>query len=104
MILLTKKIASKLPAIGTCKDKKPNQIKVPLKLFLIPSFTWYIMEYNPANETFYCYGTNCENHEFGFLSLAELNKIKTSWGFRVERDLHWDPNTTLQQVIDREME
>jgi len=93
MKIFTKEILKKLPQLYANEEKSPEEIKVPLKLFN-PSGagTWYITEYNP--ETGIAFGwCDLGYPELGYVNLNELLSI------RVERDMYWDSNTTLAEVM-----
>ena len=93
MKIFTKEILKKLPPLYGNENKKPDEIKVPLKLFNPSGIgTWYITEYNP--ETGIAFGwCDLGYPELGYIYLNELLSI------RVERDIYWDSNTTLSEVI-----
>jgi len=98
MKMLTKGILAKLPAIGATSALPNDKIKVPLKIFN-PSGagTWYVTEYNPA--TGEAFGlVDLHEKELGYFSLPELLAYRGRFGLPMERDLHWDGNTTLSQV------
>ena len=105
-LLLTKNLLAKLPALGTTDDKKPEDIKVPVKFFSpYSNWTWYLYEYEPGTRMFF--GLVCGfEKEFGYVSLDELEaavkKMRTGTLQLVERDTHWNSNTTLREVCQRE--
>lgn len=104
MKLLTKGILAKLPLLYKNDGKKPNEIKVPLKLFNpCGSQRWYFTEYDPETKIGYCYVTGMAVDELGYTSIEELENIKLSFGLGIERDLHWNSNTTLQDIIDKKV-
>ena len=99
MKLITKAIAKMLPKIGTTDGKHPSKVKVPLKLFNpTGAGTWYITEANlDTGEAFgYCM---IHEGELGYVDLNELASFRGRMGLGIERDLHWDENTTLEDVI-----
>lgn len=106
MKLITKAIADKLPALYANEDKMDSEVKVPLKLFN-PSGagTWYITEYDPDEDMAFGWsdlgmGPGCS--ELGNISIAELRSIRCPpFGLGIERDINWDPNTTLAEVIEK---
>ena len=102
MMLITKEIAKKLPALYANEDKEAKDIKVPLKLFNpCGAATWYITEMNP--ETGIMFGW-CDlgmgYPELGYVDLNELKTIRLRFGLSIERDMWWDSNTTLDKVMN----
>lgn len=97
-ILITKEILKKLPPIYTNEEKADEEIKVPLKLFNpCGRGTWYITEYDPEQDLGFglC---DLGEPEMGYVSIAELRSVRLRFGLTIERDAHWNPNTTLAQV------
>ena len=102
MILITKEIANKLPKLYANENSKPEDIKVPLKLFNPTGIgTWYIIEYDPETEMAFGY-CDLGYPELGYVSILELKEVKLPFGLTVEQDVHWDPNTTLDKVMNGE--
>lgn len=104
MKLLTKEILEAFKKQGYTGDKKPEDIKIILKLFN-PSGagTWYCYEYEPENRIFWCYANlgNSTFAECGTVSLDELESIKfPPFGLGVERDMHFGKHT-LKEVMDK---
>lgn len=106
MKLLTEKIRRLLPALGATSELPREQVRVPLKLF-DPSGrgTWYITEFDGTDTMFgFCrspLGPDCD--ELGYVSLAEVQAVRNRFRLGIERDIHWDPTTTLQQVMQGEV-
>lgn len=101
-MLITKEIAKKLPALNSLEGADHSMIKVPLKLFNPTGIgTWYITEYDPATEMAFGY-CDLGYPELGYVSIDELKNVKLPFGLTIERDVHWDPNTTLDQVMNGE--
>jgi len=102
MKLLTKGILKKLPAIRATEHSKPEDIKVPLKLFNpCGSESWFITEYDPETKEGFGYVTGHGHDELGYISIASLEIIRLPYGLKIERDRHWDPNTTLREVMNK---
>lgn len=102
MMLITKEIANKLPNLYANENTKPENIKVPLKLFNPTGIgTWYITEYDPETEMAFGY-CDLGYPELGYVSINELKIVKLPYGLSIERDIHWDSNTTLAQVMNGE--
>lgn len=103
MKLLTKAIEKKLPALRSTDGKDPSTVKVPLKLFNpAGAGTWYAVEYDPVDRIFFGFAEifpGCG--ELGSFSLDELASFRGRFGLGIERDLHWDSNTTLAEVLKK---
>lgn len=103
MKLLTKEILRRLPPIGSTAELKPDLVKVPLKLFN-PSGagTWYITEYDPEERLAFGFANLGDPimAELGYVSLDELESVRLPFGLKIERDMSFDPNTTLKEVMD----
>ena len=98
MKLLTKEIEKKLPKLYST-DGQGNNAKVVVKFFHPRSnWTWYATEYDPDTRTFFGYVDGLEG-ELGYFNLDELSEVKDSWGLGIERDMYWDSNTTLREVM-----
>jgi len=103
MMLITKEIASKLPALYSNQEYTANDVKVPLKLFNpVGAETWYITEMDPESGLMFGWADlgipGCA--ELGYVDLNELKSLRLPLGLSIERDRHWDGNTTLRQVMD----
>jgi hypothetical protein len=74
---------------------------VPVKFFNpVGAGTWYATEFSPEDRLFFGY-CHITDGELGYFSLDELESIRLPFGLRVERDVHWDGETTLKDVMDR---
>jgi hypothetical protein len=104
MKLLTKEILRQLPKIGANENKTANETKVSLKLFdPCGRLTYYVTEFD-GDDMLYGYmvsplGSDCD--EFGYASLLELSGVRNRLGLGIERDLHWNPNTTLAEAVPK---
>lgn len=102
MELMPEEIRRLLPPLYANEDKKPSEIKVPLKLF-DPSGrgTWYITEFDGKDIMFgFCVsplGPDCD--ELGYMSLQEMSEVVTRFNLGIERDIFWDSETTLDKVM-----
>jgi hypothetical protein len=75
-----------------------SEKKVIAKYFFpIGSTIWYALEYNPKENEFFGYIVKSGHNELGYFELEELEYV-TIDGLRVERDLDWESNTTLEEV------
>jgi hypothetical protein len=102
MNLLSKEILNSLPPIGSTKEIKAKDVKVKLKLFTPDAqCSWYITEYD-GDDLFYGFGTYGDEScaELGYMSKSELENLRGSMRLPVERDLCWDSNTSLEQVMN----
>ena len=103
MKILTKEILKKLPKLYANEEKEAKDIKVPLKLFNpCGSQSWFITEYDPDTGEAFGYVTGMGCDELGYISIPELLEVKLPFGLRIERDMHWNSNNTLQQVMNGE--
>ena len=87
MKLLTKEIEKKLPALYETEYVSTADKKLVVKFFG-GIWTWYGVEYDADQELFFGFVDGYEK-EWGYFSLAELKKIKTSFGLGVERDMYF---------------
>jgi len=103
--LLTKPMEKQMPAYGTFGEEE-DYTKIPVRVkFFSPysGWTWYAAEYDPEHRVFWGVVRGFET-ERGPFSLDELESTAIMPGLAaVERDLYWDPNTTLEQVLSGEV-
>jgi len=101
MKLLTKQILRLLPPLGSTDDTPSAEVKVPLKLFNPGGVgTWYITEYDPTTDMAFGYA-DILCGELGYISIKELREFRGHFGLGIERDMHWDSNTTLNNVMSK---
>ena len=101
MNLLTQKLMELIPPLYNTEQMEPINIKVICKFFNpIGSQTWYVTEYDGEN-TFFGFVNlgDDDNAELGYFSKSELEELQLPLGLRIERDLYWDSNTTLSEVM-----
>jgi hypothetical protein len=94
MILITKAIEARTPALYATEDKDTHSTMVTAKFFFpYGTGTWYMTEYDP--DTRMAFGL-CDigNPELGYFSIGELEAN------RIERDMHFTP-TSLASVMER---
>lgn len=102
MKLMTKAIIERLPKLGATDGKPSSEVKVPLKLFdPCGRLTYFVTEWD-GEDTLFGYmvsplGADCD--EFGYSSLTELTEVRNRFGLGIERDIHWDSNTTLAEAV-----
>ncbi len=103
MDLITPEIQKLLPPLYANENKVPAEIRVPLKIF-DPSGrgTWYVTEFSGEDTMFgYCRSPlGSEFDELGYMSLQELSTVINSYGLHMERDIYWNPETTLADVLE----
>ncbi len=89
MKLLTKEIEGSLPPFYSQENIEDPIVRVK---FFDPcgSWTWYGIEWNPMERTFFGYVVGHEN-ELGYFSLDELESLKGPLGLGIERDLNFKP-------------
>ena len=92
MKLLTKKIATALPPLGS-QDGLGYDAIAHLKLFTPDSsWTWYVTEFDPEERLFFGLVIGFEQ-ELGYFSLTELEALRGPLGLPIERDLHFQPKS-----------
>lgn len=95
--LMTKTLEKQIPRIHENKGDTLGDKKVYIKYFALGSnWTWYAMEYDPAERVFFGYVVGFEK-EFGYFSLDELESL----GGAINRDLHFTPQP-LKDIKDYE--
>lgn len=103
MFKLTKQNLKDLPALGVTNMYQPENTPVPVKLFNpCGGQTWYLTEYDPETWDAFGYVTGMACDELGYFNLDELNSLRGPLGLGIERDLYWNPKTTLAQVMAKE--
>lgn len=101
MIKLTKAILKKTPAIGSTSELSSEEVTMQFKLFdCCGAWSWFIQELNV--ETGEAFGLVKGDFETE-LGSFNLNEIKEVLGWRLERDLSWEPRTlaTLKKELKR---
>jgi hypothetical protein len=98
--LLTKEIEKLLPAIRATSALKAEEVKVPLKFFHpFSTMRWYVTELDPETGEMFGYVTGGAGDELGYLPTLDEFKALRVRGLPVERDLSWDPETPLSEVM-----
>ncbi|MBU6339707.1 MAG: DUF2958 domain-containing protein [Rickettsiales bacterium] len=103
MKLITEKLLTMLPPLYANEEKDQKDVKVIAKFFN-PSGaqTWYATEFDPIEKLFFGFvnlGWD-DIAELGYFRLDELEEIKGCFGLGIERDLHWNPETSLADVMN----
>ncbi len=112
-ILLPDSIASVLPAIDATTNMPPEDIKIPLKWQLGYRITWYPYEYDGEDivKAYYtCHlGVIIGSAKFSVDHLSRLDftndeaeDFLSAMEMFIERDLEWNPATTLKYLQDEE--
>lgn len=102
MLLITKEILGKLPKLGATSELDAKDIKVPLKLFNpCGAQSWFITEYDSEEKLAFGYVTGMQFDELGYISISELESINLPFGLKIERDIHWNMNNTLREVMEK---
>ncbi len=86
--------------------------KVPVKFFTPDAqWTWLVLEGSPVNDAAgvavdYTFFGLVQGHEteLGYFMLSELASARGPLGLPVERDIHWSPETTLEQAAPEYIE
>jgi hypothetical protein len=103
MMLITKAIAKTIPALYTNEDFAYAETKIPLKLFTPwANATWYITEMDVETGDMFGWcdlGHGPGMSEMGYVNLDEIKSLNGPAGLKVERDIHWDTDTTLDMVM-----
>ena len=104
MELLTKKIEAQFESQGYTGEREGHEIKIIVHWFNpVGAGDWYAYE-REDEDCFWCF-TNLNdpiNSECGLISMTEMKSIKFFGGaLGIERDLHWDQDTTLEQIRDK---
>ena len=91
MMLLTKAIEKKLPALYSTEEI-PSDDKICQVKFFDPcgSWTWLAVEYDPVEKLFFGWVDGFEA-EWGYFSLDELKSYKGRLGIGIERDRWFTP-------------
>lgn len=89
MKLLTKELLERLPPLYS-QEENPDPT-VWAKFFdPCGSWTWYALEFDPAEGRFFGLVNGFEA-ELGYFMLAELEAMRGPFGLGVERDLYFRP-------------
>jgi hypothetical protein len=98
-------VQDQIPGLYSQEDKAPGQVRVWLKIFdACGRMTYYVTEFD-GEDTLFGYmvsplGADCD--ELGSSSLAELKSVRNRLGLPLERDLWWNNEVTLEQVMKGE--
>jgi len=97
--LLPCEIERKLPPLRSTDGKDPSEVKVPLKLFNpCGAGTWYVTEFGAEERLFFGFAEITDG-ELGYFALDELEGYRGPLGLGIERDVWWDAETTLADVM-----
>lgn len=99
MKLMTKAIEKNLPPLYSQENKDPKEVRIWVKFFNpMGAGTWYATEYDPEQRLFFGFAKITDG-ELGYFSLDELESVKLPLGLGIERDLYWNDETTLAEVM-----
>ena len=101
MKLLTKEIREKLLANGRNRPSA-SEAKPVLKLFNpCRAATWLFTELDEDGDTLFglC-DLGMGEPELGYASLSEITSVRLPFGLKIERDLWFTPNKSLQEYAD----
>jgi len=97
--LLTNEIRAKLPPLYSQDGKDPSKVQIVVKFFNpTGAGTWYATEFDPDEGLFFGYAKITDG-ELGYFSLEELKNFRGRFGLGIERDLYWNSETTLADVM-----
>ena len=97
MLLITKEILKKAPAIGATSEMSAKDTKVVAKFFHpASSWTWYMTEYDPETKEAFGF-VKGDFPELGYFSIDELSSLKVR-GMGIERDRNF--KATLAEVME----
>lgn len=111
MKLITKEIEKRLEKYPLySQDGKKKEAIAVAKFFLcVGAWTWFILEADLQNNL--AYGVVISGNgeaEYGYISLTELQGIRTRGGLTIERDISFSPtplkdidNEYLQKFLDK---
>ena len=98
MELMPDELRAKFPQLYANEGREPKDIKVIAKYFDPTSaWTWYATEFD-GNDTFFGYVVGFER-ELGYFSLMELQSARCRFGLKIERDLYFKEDATLEEVM-----
>jgi hypothetical protein len=105
MKLITKEQRAKLIANGkqTSLDGDGRYHKPVVKLFLPGSgATWLLSELDPDDPTiaFGLCDLGLGETELGYVSITELESVRSRMGLKVERDLYFEADKTISEYAD----
>jgi hypothetical protein len=100
MKLLTKDIRTKLLANSKARPKA-SEVRPVLKLFNpCGAATWLFTEMDEDGILYGLCDLGMGEPELGYASLAEIESVRLPFGLKIERDLHFTANKSLQEYAD----
>lgn len=105
MQLLTKALKAKLVANRKKLSQDPEAKLKPVVKFFTPwaNCTWLITEITNDNLLFGLCDLGLGFPELGYVSLDELESVRSPLGLKIERDLHFEAKMTLSEYTDLAM-
>lgn len=100
MKLLTKEIERQLRA-NSAKRPNASDVKPVLKLFNpCGAATWLFTELDEDGILYGLCDLGMGFPELGYASLEEIQAVRLPFGLKIERDLHFTANKSLQEYAD----
>jgi hypothetical protein len=98
MMLLTKEVEARMPALYATENTPMNEKVVQVKFFTPDSnWSWFGIEYDPSERLFFGLVAGLYP-EFGYFSLDELESVTGPRGLPIERDMYFSPKTVAEVV------
>lgn len=121
MKLLTAAVAKSLPALYSTENASADAKRCLVKFFNPGGAgTWYAFEASPVIDGvrtekkltevdlatvedvhFFGYVTGLAHNEWGYFSLRELESVRLRFGLKIERDMHYTPESAAA-IVARE--
>lgn len=109
MKMLTKANRKALPPLHANEDKSLSETMAVVKFFTPWTYwTWWASEGEPVLDDegveidFMFFGLVKGSYtELGYFRLSELESVTGRFGLKIERDMHWTPQS-LQSLMDGE--
>lgn len=103
MKLITKEIEHQFKKQGATGEMDTKDIKIIVKLFNpVGPQKWFLYEHEEG-DIYWCFATlgDPQFAECGTVSLNEIKSINLPMGLKIERDLHFGYEHTLEEVITK---
>jgi hypothetical protein len=103
MQLITDELKAAIPALFSTETDNIEARMVPVKFFA-PwcGWIWYGLEGSEQDEDYLFYGyVEDIEHEFGYFTLSELERVSGPFGLKIERDFYWTPQAISETAKGR---
>ena len=104
VMLITKEIERKAPALRATEDIPVDEKRVVAKLFdPCGRWTFYLVEYDPEKRLAFGFVRSPLDpafDELGYVDIAEVEETRNSWGIHMERDRYYGNAHTLGDVMN----